>query len=206
MGRTLLLLALPDDDVEKYLRSLDQLFSTADMGELVVLYQSLPLLPYPERHRERAAEGIRSNMLTVFQAVALQNPYPANYLDHIAWNQMVLKAIFVDSPLHLIWGLDDRANPDLAVMLINHLHERWTAKRSVTPQLWRLIGPFINPNMKADLETALVHGDIVQQKAVALACAQSPLPFVQVLLSEYPHLLTSIQTGDLTWDSLIGNC
>ncbi|MCM0589194.1 MAG: EboA family metabolite traffic protein [Gloeotrichia echinulata DVL01] len=142
VGRTILLLALPHNDMEKYMRSLDQVFTTADMGELIVLYQSLPLLPYPELQRQRAAEGIRSNIVTVFQAVALQNPYPANYLDDIAWNQMVLKAVFVNSPLHLIWGLDQRANPKLAQMLIDYAHERSAAKRSVTPELWRLVEPF----------------------------------------------------------------
>lgn len=151
VGRSLLLLALPNDNLEKYGRSLDQIFSNADMGELVVLYQSLPLLPYPEIHRKRAAEGIRSNMLVVFQAVALQNPYPANYLDDIAWNQMVLKAIFVDSPLDLIWGLDRRANPELAIMLINYVRERQAANRPVTAQLWQLVKPFINHRAIADL-------------------------------------------------------
>lgn len=200
-GRTLLLLALPPNDAEGYVRSLDQVFSSADMGELVALYQSLPLLPHPELHRHRAAEGIRSNMSNVFQAIALRNPYPADYLDNAAWNQMVLKAVFVGSPLHLIWGLDRRANPELAGMLANYAHERWAAKRSVTPELWRAVGQFADTAIIADLEKVLVNGDIAEQKAAALACAQSPLPEAQALLSHYPDLHLSIQQGNLTWNS-----
>ena len=73
-ARTLLILTLPQDDPEKYLRTLAQVFTAADVGELVALYQALPLLPYPEQLRDRAAEGVRSNMTAVFNAVALRNP------------------------------------------------------------------------------------------------------------------------------------
>ncbi|MDZ8024455.1 MAG: EboA family metabolite traffic protein [Nostoc sp. SerVER01] len=208
-GRTLLLLALPHDDAEGYVRvsfgeaapTLDKVFSSADMGELVALYQSLPLLPHPELHRHRAAEGIRSNMSNVFQAIALRNPYPANYLDNAAWNQMVLKAVFVGSPLHLIWGLDRRANPELAKMLTDYAHERWAAKRSVTPELWRPVGKFADSAIIADLEKVLINGDIAEQQAAALACAESALPEAQVLLSHYPDLQSSIEQGNLTWNS-----
>jgi len=201
-GRTLLLLALPYDDADGYVRSLDQVFSTADMGELVVLYQSLPLLPHLELHCHRAAEGIRSNMSNVFQAIALRNPYPADYLDNSAWNQMVLKAVFVGSSLHLIWGLERRANPELARMLVDYAHERWAAKRSVTPDLWRAVGQFADIAIIADLEKVLAKGGKAEQEAAALACAQSPLPEAQVLLSLYPDLQSSIQQGKLTWSSL----
>ncbi|MBD2517625.1 EboA family metabolite traffic protein [Nostoc sp. FACHB-973] len=200
-GRTLLLLALPHDDAETYVRSLDKVFSSADMGELVALYQSLPLLPHPELHRQRAAEGIRSNMSNVFQAIALRNPYPADYLDNAAWNQMVLKAVFVGSPLHLIWGLDRRANPELAKMLTDYAHERWAAKRSVIPELWRPVGKFADSAIIADLEKVLANGDITEQQAAALACAESSLPQAQALLSHYPDLQSSIEQGNLTWSS-----
>ncbi len=200
-ARTLLILALPQDDAQKYLRVLEQLFTTADVGELVALYQSLPLLPYPERHLARAAEGVRSNMTAVFNAVALRNPYPADYFDEPAWNQMVLKAVFVGSPLHLIWGLDRRANPELARMLIDYAHERWAAKRAVTPELWRLVGPFADAGTSADLEKVLNEPDAAQQEAAALACSQSPSPEVQALLECRPDLHALIQEGRLTWNS-----
>ncbi|BAY10593.1 EboA family metabolite traffic protein [Calothrix sp. NIES-2098] len=200
-GRIFLVLALPNDRTEDYLRSLDKVFSTADMGELVALYQSLPLLPHPELHRQRAAEGIRSNMTNVFQAIALNNPYPANYLDNIAWNQMVLKALFVGSPLHQIWGLDRRANPELARMLANYAHERWAAKRPVSPELWRAVGAFADTTIIADLAKVLAEGEITEQQAAALACAQSPLSEAQELLSRYPKLHSAIQQGELTWSN-----
>ncbi|MBD2500165.1 EboA family metabolite traffic protein [Anabaena azotica] len=141
-ARTLLVLSLPKYHPEKYVYTLEQVFKSADVGELVTLYQALPLLPYPERWQKRAAEGVRSNMTAVFNAVALRNPYPAEYFDTLAWNQMVLKALFVGSPLHLIQGLDSRANQELARMLTDYASERYSAKRPVSGEIWTLVEKF----------------------------------------------------------------
>lgn len=200
-ARTLLLLTLPQNNAEVYLGQLDRVFAAADVGELVALYQALPLLPHPDQHQRRAAEGIRSNITAVFNAVALQNSYPADYLDTPAWNQMVLKALFVGSPLHLIQGLDRRANPELARMAVDYAHERWAANRVVSPELWRLVGRFASAKELADLEKVLASSDPVHQTAALLACAQSNLPQAAALLDRYPHRQASICRGDLTWNN-----
>ncbi|MBE9181450.1 EboA family metabolite traffic protein [Oculatella sp. LEGE 06141] len=202
MGRTLLLLSLPHDNPATYGRSLDPLFTAADVRELVALYQALPLLPYPEQHRARAAEGIRSNMTPVFNAIALHNPYPARYFDEGAWNQLVLKAMFVGSPLHLIWGLDHRANPTLAQMSIDYVHERWAAHRTITPEIWRLVGRFAGADLRADLDRALHDADPVQRSAAAIACSQSPAAEIRSLLNHDPDLQRALQEGRLTWHHL----
>jgi hypothetical protein len=142
VARTLLILSFPQDNAKTFLHAIEQLFAAADVNELVALYQALPLLPFPEQYCLRAAEGVRSNMSAVFNAVALRNPYPAEYFDDIAWNQMVLKALFVGSSLHLIQGLDKRANPELSQMLIDYANERKAANRSVSPELWRAVGRY----------------------------------------------------------------
>lgn len=98
------------------------------MGEAIALYQSLFLLPYPEKFKLRAAEGIRTNMTSVFNAVTLHNPYPAEYLDDLAWNQMILKALFVGTLLHPIYGLKQRNNQQLSQMLLDYARERLAAK------------------------------------------------------------------------------
>jgi len=72
------------------------------------------------------------------QRCCFTNPYPADYFDDLAWNQMVLKALFVGS-LHLIYGLDTRANSHTSDGN-DYAHERWAAKRSVSPEIWRLVG------------------------------------------------------------------
>ncbi|NMG10075.1 EboA family metabolite traffic protein [Brasilonema sp. UFV-L1] len=201
-ARTLLLLALPQNNQEKYLQTLERVFTAADVGELIALYQALPLLPYPEKFRTRAAEGVRSNMTAVFNAVALRNPYPAEYLSDLAWNQIILKALFVSSPLHLIQGLEERANPELAKMLVDYAHERWAAKRTVSPELWRVVGRFADNAILRDLERAIQDPDPIQQAAAALATAECTLPNAQEVLARYPDLQAQIQSGYLTWNSL----
>lgn len=138
-ARTFLILSLSDENENFYLNTIKKLFATANLEELIALYQTLPLLSYPEQFRLQAAEGVRSNMTTVFNAVALNNPYPAEYFDDLAWNQMVLKALFVGSPLELIQGLNERVNPSLGSMLLDYAQERRSANRSVPPQLWQLV-------------------------------------------------------------------
>jgi len=200
-ARMLLVLSLPYENKAQLLATLDQLFATADVGEQTALYLGLPLLPYPEAFKSRVSEGIRTNMTVVFNAIALDNPYPAVYLDEAAWNQMVLKAIFVGSPLHRIQGLDTRANAALASTLSDFAHERWAAKRPVPVELWRPVGPFINAQIIQDIEKLFASNDPVQQTAAALACSQSNFPQAKALLSKHPELAQQIESGKLNWDS-----
>jgi hypothetical protein len=201
-GRTILVLALPSSDADEHVRQMDQLFSAADVGELIALYQMLPLFPHPERYVPRAAEGLRSSISSVFNAVALNNPFPADYFEELFWNQMVLKALFVGSPLYQIEGLDARANPELARMLVDYAHERWAASRPVSPELWRPVGPFADEAMVADLERVLKTDDPVQQQAAALALKQSKTPSAHEVLARYSRLEQSLQDGTLTWSTL----
>lgn len=200
-GRTLVVLSFPRDDANAFIETFEQTFITADVGESVALCQSLPLLPYPDRLQKQAAEGLRSNMTSVFEAVALRNPYPADFFDDAAWNQMVLKAVFVESPLHLIYGLDRRANRKLARMLVDFAHERWAASRPVTPELWRPVGPFAEGEMLDDLKRVLESDDEKEQEAAALALAQSPDERAEQILSEEPELREAVRDGDLTWSA-----
>ncbi len=151
VGRTLLLLSFNSEDKYRYVATVDKILAAADVGETIAVYQSLPLLPHPEMFCLRAAEGVRTNMTSVFNAVALNNPYPAEYLDDLAWNQMVLKALFVGTPLYAIYGLERRNNQQLCQMLIDYANERLAAKRTVSPELWELIAPF-NPEVATKLK------------------------------------------------------
>jgi hypothetical protein len=201
-ARVFLVLSLAHPHSEVYSRTLDQLAATADVGELTALALSLPLLPYPELHRQRTSEGIRTNMSVVFNAIALDNPYPADYLEEGAWNQLVLKAIFVGSPLYRIQGLDRRTNPALAQMLSDFAHERWAAGRTLTPELWRPLAPHLTPAMLPDIERLFAGSDPLQQQSAALVCAHSSLPEARTLLRKHPELEKAAQSGTITWDTI----
>ena len=137
-GRIACILAAGDHP--DFAAQLEMLFRTADVAESISLYQALPLYPNPTSLTTRAAEGTRTNIMTVFEAIAHENPFPAEHFDTMQWNQMVLKAVFVGSKLDPIQGLDERANASLTTMLCRYAGERRAASRVMTPELWRPIG------------------------------------------------------------------
>ena len=65
VGRNLILLYIPFDDLEFYKNTLKNLFETAGVDELVALYAGLPLSPLGEALNDRASEGIRTNMTAI---------------------------------------------------------------------------------------------------------------------------------------------
>ena len=172
------------------------------MNELADLYAALPVFAYPEIWVKRCAEGIRSNIGIVLDAIMYDNPYPAEYLDEAAWNQMVLKAFFTDKDVNRIIGLDERANAPLAATLIDYAHERWAAQRSVNVQLWRLVGKFIDEANFSDIQNVMASGDIISRKAAALACAQSDYEPAKNLLDSAPELKNEIIENKLNWITL----
>jgi hypothetical protein len=145
----------------------DDICRTAEVGELIAAYRGLPLYPAAGHLLPRAREGLRSGMKPVFEAVAHRSPYPREMLDEHAWNQMVLKALFVDSTLAPIQGLDARGNRDLAETLIDYARERWAARRPVSAELWRCVFPFVGREQLAGLKVEAERAnDPVGQRAI----------------------------------------
>lgn len=202
VARTYLLLSFAERGEDEFLDKIEKIFITSDLGESIALYQGLPLYPHPEKFRDRAAEGIRSNITTVFNAVALNNPYPAEYLDEGAWNQIVLKALFVESPLYQIIGVDNRANETLAKMLVEYAYERWSAGRSVSPELWRPVGPFLDDNYAKDIKKVLNHPDKIQKQAAVLALQISNYTGTNELLKDHQGLVNEMNDNSVSWDDI----
>jgi len=153
----------PEDNKEK----IETLLASADMREQVIIYKSLSYLPNPKDFVLNAVDGIRTNMIDVFDAIALNNAYPSNYFNESAWNQMVLKAIFMERPIYKIYGLESRKNQNLATILHDFVHERWAAGRSVTPELWRMTSGFLNTQILEDLQK-VVETDTPTAKSAAI--------------------------------------
>jgi hypothetical protein len=139
-ARALYLLTVASQKPAEFKPWLIKLLASADLQELIAVYQCLALLPEPASLLEQAQEGIRSNISAVFKAMAVNNPYPTYYFATDAWNQLVLKAIFIESELQNIIGLEQRVNPALSCMLLDYACERHAANRSISDMLWRLTG------------------------------------------------------------------
>lgn len=140
---------------------------TADAAEMVALYRGLPLYPSPEALGFEVGEGLRSNLTPVFEAIAHNNPFPRDHFDDHRWNHMILKALFVGSSLSPILGLRDRANHELARILIDHAEERWAAGRPVSDDVWVQVRPFADqPDLRPALDRAVAAGRL-SEEAVA---------------------------------------
>ena len=201
-ARLLLLFEAPLAEEAAWTGALDALFATADVGEQIALYQGLPLYPFPEAHRFRATDGLRTNIKGVFEAIAHRNPYMAEQASEASWNQMVLKTLFIGSTLRPIVGLDRRANAALAQMLIDYAHERWAAGRQVTPELWRCVGPFLGHGHAAEVERLLSSADVNERTAGALALSAAPSDVLSPTREEFAAELNRVSMAGLEWDSL----
>lgn len=200
LARVWLVMQLDATDKDKYFQIISNLFVAADVNEQVALYSSLPVLAYPEIWASRCSEGIRSNIADVLTAIMCNNPYPSENLDDAAWNQLVLKAFFTEKPVEQIVGLDIRRNEKLGSTLLDYAHERWAAHRHVNPQLWRLVGPYINDSSINDIKKVFASDNEIEREAGALACLDSNYAPAKQLVPA--NLAKSITAGELTWTIL----
>ncbi len=202
LGRLCILLHLNPEDQEKYIKTIENLFLAAEVSELVALYSSLPVLAWPDRWKLRCAEGIRSNIGLVLEAIMYHNPYPEKYLDEKAWNQLILKAFFTDKDIIQIPGIDERANAELALTLTDYAHERWAAKRKINPFLWRFTSKFLDEGLIHDLQKVIFEGSLREKQAAALTLVQSGSVSASEFLKSYPEILQAIKNNELNWASL----
>lgn len=200
-ARVLMLLTAGTGD-DGFPKRFSKLCRTADVAEAIAFYRGLPLYEQQEALEDQAAEGLRGNIRAVFEAVAHRNPFPRERFDENRWNQMVLKALFIDSTLAPMQDLDARANADLAIILSDYAHERWAAGRPVTPELWRCLGPFAEGRLLEDLERVTREGNDAEKAAAGLALAASPDPAAAALLDGMPEVAARVRSGALTWDTL----
>jgi hypothetical protein len=203
LSRVLLLMHLSPINQAEYFNTIEKLFSNAEMNELVALYSALPFFAYPEMWRKRCADGIRSNIGIVLYSIICNNPYPAEQLDEQAWNQLVLKGIFTEKPIHQIIGLQERANSDLAYSLAGYAEERWAAHRTVHPLIWKCVGKFIDQRIFPDIKRIFLSLDSIERMSAALACYESSYLPAQELLNQSPGLKKEIESGEVRWETIV---
>ena len=64
-----------------------EVWAHGDNRERQAVLKALPLLPQPEQFVELAVEACRANVLTVFEAIACDNPYPARGKERRKWHE-----------------------------------------------------------------------------------------------------------------------
>lgn len=203
LARVYMLMRVLEEDPDYFTPKVATLIQVADTNELAAFLKYLVFLPNHEAFRHAAVEALRTNIATVFDAIALNNPYPAAFFNDQQWNQMYLKAAFMQRDLSLIIDVDTRANADLTRIISDYAHERWAASRDVDPLFWRPVAGFLNTTLLADMERLLQSEDIRERQVAALCCHQSEHPKAQELLESYPELKETLTAGELSWESII---
>jgi len=132
-ARTLLLVAAGDGAEAE----LAELYRYGDAAERRGILRALPYLPIADRGLGLVDDAIRTNDTRLIAAAL--GPYATEHLPDAAYDQAVLKCVFVGVPITGLDGIPERVTPDGARMLGAFVHERVAAGRDVPAEVWTVI-------------------------------------------------------------------
>ena len=203
VARIYLLSAALEGNRDYFRPKVANLIKLADTGELETFLKFLILLPDCKDYKSAAVEALRTNIATVFDAISADNPYPSRYFNDQQWNQMYLKAAFMQQDLSRILEVDERANADLARIISDYAHERWAASREVDPLFWRPVGSFLEDTLLKDMGRLLQSDNPLENQAGALCCFRSDRPKATALLDGHPDLRQKVAEKEITWENIM---
>ncbi|WP_443642664.1 EboA domain-containing protein [Candidatus Levibacter sp. Uisw_134_01] len=199
--RVYFLLKYSEGNEEAFKKKFEQLYKFADGHEAIALFSGLPLFPSSNELTNIVTNALRTNVKSEFESIAHHNPYPFEQFNSNAWNNLVLKSLFIGVMLNPILGLDNRINVELARILKDYANERWAAKRFVSPELWRCVGPIADTSFISDLKYVLINGLEIEKKAVALSLSQSKNKDIKHELGQYlQNFEKDIKEGSINWN------
>jgi hypothetical protein len=134
----MLLIALAALPADQHVAFATEIFRRGETAERVALLRSLALLPEPLRFIDLAAEACRSHVQDVLEALACENAYPESYMPELAFNQLIMKCMFVGIPLARVHGWESRVNAELIRMSRDFKAERTAAGRPVPAEIARI--------------------------------------------------------------------
>ena len=144
-GRIWLLCALAHALPSELATVLEATYDEGDSSEKIAVIRSLSLLPFPERFVEIARDAGRCNEVSMFGALACNNPYPARFYPELAWNQLYMKAVFMDLPLAQMVGSRERDNAELSRMALHYIEQQESAGRRFPADLFVRMAAFPPP-------------------------------------------------------------
>jgi hypothetical protein len=112
-----------------------EIYRTGDLREKLAVIRSLAHLPDAARFAPIAELAVRADAFAVFQALALDNVFPARHLGELSFNQMIMKAAMNGLPLGRVVDLASRRTLELARMARAFESERRAAGRPVPGDL-----------------------------------------------------------------------
>ncbi len=120
--------------------STDTLFQVyyrySDGGERESLLKGLPFIQLSSESTEFIIDVARTNSLSLFTALTYKNPWLVVNLPVAAFNQIVLKSLFLGININTLEGLRAARNSDLGRMTADYVQERIDADRDIPDSIW----------------------------------------------------------------------
>ncbi|MFM1878494.1 MAG: hypothetical protein RLZZ241_1360 [Bacteroidota bacterium] len=201
LARIYILAYALEQNPEFFIPKIATLIQVADTGELITFLRYLWALPHANAFTAIAVDALRTNISDVFDAIALNNPFPENQFNEGQWNQMYLKAAFLQRNLLQIQGVAHRANANLARIISDYAHERWAASRTIDPQIWQPVGRFIDDVILGDMKRLLNSSNLSEQRAGFLCCSVSTDSRAKTLIERHP-LKKVFEQQPFNWQNL----
>ena len=111
-------------------------FQSGDERERSALLMGLAWLDPAGLWLAEAEQCCRVNSVTQFAAIAMQNPYPAQFFAQHSFNQLVLKSLFLGLDINHVHGLQQRNNAQLSSMCCAYIDEQVAAGRQYPLSIW----------------------------------------------------------------------
>lgn len=118
---------------------LPSLFQQSDTEEKIVLLKALRFFDFSGALVPFSLLASRTNDPKVFAALALNNRYPVARFDDKCFQQLLLKALFMDLDITLVPNLTRRLNAQLSQLAMDLVMERVYAHRLPPPSIWMAI-------------------------------------------------------------------
>jgi len=132
---------------------LAELYRYGDAAERRGVLRALPFLDLGDRGLGLTDDAIRTNDTRLIAAAL--GPYATEHLPDAAYDQAVLKCVFVGVPITGVDGVPARVTPDGARMLAAFVHERVAAGRDVPAEVWIVIDKYPHAGEIAAIEAEL---------------------------------------------------
>lgn len=128
-----------ESQTEVTTKLLKNYYQFGDESEKCALLASLIWLDPQGLAVQTAIKACRCNSLIEYSAIALHNPYPAEYFPELNFNQLVLKSLFMGLDISQITNLKNRLNPKLSNMCFAYAIEQALADRLPPASIWQAV-------------------------------------------------------------------
>lgn len=126
VGAVAVLLAARLDDA-----SLKKLFAQGDQEERRMILRALPHLGDRPLREALLTDTHRANDVLLFEAAFCDRRLPAAILSDLDYQNVILKAAFLDLAVARLLGWEERVSPDLTSKLLDFMDERNAAGRRI---------------------------------------------------------------------------